>query len=99
MTVPTWKWPDARGWVSIASLFLVLLILVMIWTDKDLLKDDFFKTLATLIVGTGWINGPVGWAFQATKSGGELAERNANLVQKQVEAPPPIGDPPPGDKK
>lgn len=82
--------PDGRGWVSIASFILVLIVLWMMWIDPNLRHDDFFKTIATLLIGTAWINGPIGWAFQSTKTGGELATRNADLVQKQAEASPPI---------
>lgn len=81
---------DARGWVSIASFALVIILLAMMWIDKDLLKDDFFKTIATALIVTAWLNGPVGWAFQATKAGGELADANKDLVRKQAEASPPI---------
>lgn len=82
--------PDGRGWVGIACFLLVLLMLLMMWADRSLLRDDFFKTIATALIITAWLNGPVGWAYQATKSGGELANRNADLVQQQAEASPPI---------
>lgn len=83
---------DSRGWISIASFALVLLCLLMMWVDRDLLKDDFFKTIATALIITAWLNGPVGWAFQATKAGGELADANKDLVRKQAEANPPISE-------
>lgn len=84
--------PDGRGWISLACFALVLIILLMMWADRSLLRDDFFKTIATALIITAWLNGPVGWAFQATKSGGELATQNADLVRRQAEASPPIGD-------
>lgn len=84
--------PDGRGWISLACFFLVLVILMMMWIDRSLLRDDFFKTIATALIITAWLNGPVGWAFQATKSGGELAQQNADLVRKNVEANPPIDE-------
>jgi hypothetical protein len=95
MTIKPPGWPDARGWVMIASFTLVLIILLMIWTVPDLRDDEFFKNLAILIVGTAWINGAVSWAFAATKQGGELADRNASLVEQQAKASPPISDPNP----
>jgi hypothetical protein len=83
-------WPDGRGWVAIASFVLVLAILLMMRLDPSVRHDDFFKTIATLLIGTAWVNGPVAWAFQATKGGGELADRNAAIVEKQANANPPI---------
>lgn len=77
-------WPDARGWISIASFALTLQVLWMMVAFPDLRKDEFFKNIAVLIVGTGWINGALSWAFSATKSGGELAERNAALVEQRA---------------
>ncbi|WP_066807115.1 hypothetical protein [Sphingomonas asaccharolytica] len=85
-------WPDARGWIGIGSYALVVLVVVLIWQDRTLLNNDFFKVIATAIILTGWNGGPLSWAYAATKSGGELADRNADLVQKQAENSPPIAD-------
>ena len=83
---------DARAWIGAGCYFLVLLVLGMMWTDKALLKDEFFKLLATAIVLTGWNNGPVGWAYQATKGGGEAAESSARIAEGAAAAA--IGLPP-----
>lgn len=85
-------WPDARGWIGIGSYALVVLVVILIWQDRTLLNNDFFKVIATAIILTGWNGGPLSWAYAATKSGGELADRNADLVQKQAENSPPIAD-------
>lgn len=76
---------DARGWIGLGCYVLVLVLLAMMMADKDLLKDDFFKVIATAIVLTGWNNGPVGWAYQATKGGGELADANAEALKRRAE--------------
>jgi hypothetical protein len=81
-------WPDSRGWISIASFVLTVQVLWMMVAFPELRKDEFFKNIAVLIIGTGWINGALSWAFSATKSGGELAERNASLVERQASALP-----------
>jgi hypothetical protein len=73
---------DARGWIGVGCYVLVLILLGMMWADKDLLKDDFFKVIATAIILTGWNQGPVGWAYQATKSGGEAAASSARIAEK-----------------
>jgi cytochrome bd-type quinol oxidase subunit 1 len=83
---------DARGWIAMGCYTLVLVVLAMILFDRELLESDAFLILATAIVITGWVNGPVGWAYQATKGGGELADANAAIVKKQAEASPPIAE-------
>jgi ABC-type branched-subunit amino acid transport system permease subunit len=84
--------PDARGWIMIASFVLVVAVLVMIGTIPTLRSDEFFKTIATLLIGTAWVGGAVSWAFSATKQGGEMADRNQAIVEKQAAASPPISD-------
>ncbi len=79
------NWPDARGWIGLGSFTLTVLVLVMVWTDSDIRGDEFFKVLATLIVG-GFVKDVLGWAYQATKSGGELADKNAAIVHEQATA-------------
>lgn len=73
---------DARGWIGAGCYVLVLILLGMMWSDKGLLRDDFFKVIATAIILIGWNNGPVGWAYQATKTGGEAAESSARIAEQ-----------------
>lgn len=74
-------WPDARGWIGIGVFALSVMVLIMIKQDATLRQDEFFKTIATLIIGTGLINGVVSWAYSATKGGGEQADAAANVAQ------------------
>lgn len=74
---------DSRGWIAVGCFVLVLVILLMIAIDRTLLESDAFLILATAVVITGWVQGPVGWAYQATKQGGDLAERNATLLEEK----------------
>lgn len=83
-----WLKMDSRGWIGFGSFILVIIVLLMIWVDKGLLKDDFFKVIATAIVLTAWINGPVGWAYQATKTGTEAAESSARIAENAAGIPP-----------
>lgn len=71
-------WPDARGWIGVGTFVLTVLILILFWQDRELRGNEFFKNLAILIVGTGWVNGAVSWAYSATKTGGELATQAAS---------------------
>lgn len=83
---PLFHWPDARGWIGIAVFLLTVMVLWMIKEDAELRKDEFFKVIATAIVLTGFISGVVGWAYAATKQGGELAESNARIAEEAATA-------------
>lgn len=78
------RWPDARGWIGISVFALTVMVLWMVAVFPELREDEFFKVLATAIVLTGFVQGVVGWAYTATKQGGELAERNANIVEQSA---------------
>lgn len=76
--------PDARGWIGIGAFLLAIIVLLLLAFVPDLRKDTGFMTLATLVVGTGFIGGPVSWAYTASKTGGELAARNADIVEQNA---------------
>lgn len=84
-------WPDARGVIGIAVYSLVVVVLALIVLDPSLRADEFFKTIATLIIGA-FIKDIVAWAYSATKGGGELAAHNAEIVRKKV-GDQPTGQP------
>jgi hypothetical protein len=77
---------DSRGWIAIGSFALVIVVFLLIAWDRTLLQSDAFLVLAAAIVLNGWVQGPVGWAYQATKGGGELAEQNTAMLKQQTEA-------------
>lgn len=76
------EWPDARGWIGVGSWLLTVGIFILIVSDKSLLNSDAFLILATAVVITGWVNGPVTWAYGSTKGGGELADKNQEIVNR-----------------
>lgn len=80
MKVP-WDWPDARGWIGLGAFALTVMILWMLLIDTSLRNSEFFKTIATVLISNSWI-AVVSWAYSATKGGGELADKNAALVEK-----------------
>lgn len=90
ITIKIVKPTDARGWIGFGCFVLVLVILAMIALMPQLLENDAFLILATAIVVTGWVNGPVGWAYQATKGGGEAAESSARIAEKAAGLEPTI---------
>lgn len=83
---------DARGWVGIGVYLMAVMVMWMLAAFPELRQDEFFKTIATLIIGTAFVNGVVSWAYAATKGGGELADQNAAIVRRQAEANPPISE-------
>lgn len=79
---------DARGWIGLGCYILVLIVLGMMWADKAMIKDEFFKVIATAIVLNGWGSGPVGWAYQSTKSGNEMAASSQRIAEVAAGLPP-----------
>lgn len=73
-------WPDARGWIGIGVFGLTILLLMMM-RDPDMRGDEFFQTIATVIISNG-LMAVVAWAYSATKGGGEQADANANVARK-----------------
>lgn len=80
---------DARGWIGVGVFLLTIMVFVMTATIPALRENEYFKTLGTLVVGA-FIKDVVGWAYSATKGGGELADQNAAILRRQAEASPPI---------
>ena len=48
-------WPDQRGWYAAALFIQTCAILLMLAFIPELGGSEFFKTLATAIVVTGWV--------------------------------------------
>ena len=87
-----WWAPDARGWIGIGVFALSVMLLAMMYNSSSFRNDEFIQTIATLVIGTAFVDGVVAWAYAATKGGGELAERNAGILEKQADASPPISE-------
>lgn len=79
------KWPDARGWIGIGVFTISIMLLWMMKSDRQLREDEFFQTIATVIISNGLI-AVVAWAYAATKGGGELADKNAAIVAESATA-------------
>lgn len=73
-------WPDGRGLVGIATFALTVGVLVMYRNDPTLRDDDFFKTVATAVVITGFINAIVGWAFGDTAKGAASTDNTGKFA-------------------
>lgn len=93
--------PDARGWIGLGVFALAIMLLWMMKEDRSLREDEFFQTIATVIISNG-LMAVVAWAYSATKGGGEQAEVNARIaesvVAQQQAAPQPVViEQPPGE--
>lgn len=77
-------WPDARGWVGI-GVFGISVMLIQMMQIRELREDEFFQTIATVIISNG-LMAVVAWAYAATKGGGELADKNAAIVAESAAA-------------
>ena len=84
-------WPDARGWIGVGVFALSVMLLWMMFVDAKFREDEFVQTIATLIIGTGFVGGAVAWAYSSTKAGGELANQNATMLASSLgtQEPPP----------
>lgn len=76
--------PDARGWIGIGVFLLTVMVFAMTAAIPELRNNEYFKTLGTLVVGA-FIKDVVSWAYAATKGGGELADRNAEIVAQRAQ--------------
>ncbi len=82
--MPAWKWPDARGWIGI-GVFALSVMLLRMMLDRELRNDEFFQTIATVVIANG-LMAVIAWAYSATKQGGELADKNAVIVHESATA-------------
>ena len=73
--------------IGIGVFALSVMLLAMMYRSASFRNDEFVQTIATLVIGTAFVGGVVAWAYAATKGGGELAERNATIVEKQASTP------------
>jgi|GEM_PF-1861874 len=80
------QWPDARGWIGIGVFAISIMLLWMMKEDRSLREDEFFQTIATVIISNGLVGGLIAWAYASTKNGGELAEKNATIVHESATA-------------
>ncbi len=80
-----WKWPDARGWIGLGVFAISVMLIWMMHDNRELREDEFFQTIATVIISNG-LMAVVAWAYAATKGGGELADKNAAIVHENATA-------------
>lgn len=87
-----WWMPDARSWIGM-GVFAVTIMLLQMMRIRELREDEFFQTIATMVISSGFL-AIVAWAYSATKGGGEQAAKNAviaeNLAKSLPHEPQPV---------
>lgn len=83
-------WPTTRGWYATALCFQTCGIIVMIAAFPELTQDEFFKSIATAIVVTGWIGFAVAGRDNRLEREqiGRAQQLAQDLVDLQRAAPP-----------
>ncbi|MFS0737565.1 hypothetical protein ABC347_10990 [Sphingomonas sp. 1P06PA] len=84
-------WPTERGWYAVALFVQTGAILAMIAAFPELRQDEFFKSLATAIVVTGWIGFAVGMRDNAAerRQTGEAVAAVHEMAKSLPNAPQP----------
>lgn len=80
-------WPSQRGWYAAALCLQTCAILIMLAAFPRLSADEFFKTLATAIVVTGWVGFAV--AGRDNRIERDQVGQAQELARLALLAPPP----------
>lgn len=75
--------PDARSMIVAGLFALVFFIFGLIAWVPSLKDNELFKTLATLIVGTGFVSGAITFYFGSSKSSSDKDATISNQLDKQ----------------
>lgn len=62
------RWPTERGWVTVGTFALTGSMLKMAEVHDGLWEVELFKTLLTLVIGTGIVSMILAFHFSANKS-------------------------------
>lgn len=76
--------PDARGMIVVGLFALVFFIFGLIAWVPSLNDNELFKTLATLIVGTGFVSGAITFYFGSSKNSTDKDQ----TISKQLDKTP-----------
>jgi len=85
-------WPNQRGWYALALFVQTCAILLLIAVVPALGRDEFFKSIATAIVVTGWVGFAVaGRDNRIDREQVGEAQQLAKAVLDHVRATTPAG--------
>lgn len=97
-----WSLPDVRGWATLGMFALMFFVLGLVAFVPSLAENELFKTLATLLAGTGGFGLVCAFLWGGSKASTHAAE-TVNDLAKANAAPQPTasltlttaGPPPP----
>lgn len=97
---PWWRLliPDIRAWATAAMFGLVFYLLHLIATHPELAQNELFKTVATLLVGSGAFGLVCAFLWGGSKATTGAIE-TVNQMAKQGGGPAAGADPAGGDRK
>jgi hypothetical protein len=78
--------PDVRGWATIGMFALVFYLLHLISTHPELKDNELFKTVATLLIGSGAFGLVCSFLWGGSKASVSAVD-TVNAVAKQASAP------------
>jgi hypothetical protein len=87
--------PDIRGWATLGMFALVFYVLHLLHVDPALAHNELFKTLATLLLGSGAFGLVCAFLWGGSKASVSAVD-TVNAVAKQAgTATPPVAVSPP----
>jgi hypothetical protein len=78
------RWPSERAWVTMATFGLAASMLKMAEVEPSLWDVELFKTLLTLVIGSGFVNMILAFHFTANKSD-EAKTANTGAAFRAIE--------------
>lgn len=81
------RWPDVRGWVAV-GMFALTTFLLMLMRDPGMRGDEFFQTIATVIISNG-LMAVVGWAYSSSP---KQTEAQPVKIEQPANDPVPTTD-------
>lgn len=93
-------WPDVRGWATIGMFFMAAMTLLLAVLIPGAAQNELFKTLATLLFGTGGFGLVCSYLWGGSKASVTAVDTvNAIAANASPPAPPsptptPLTDPP-----
>lgn len=77
-------WPDARGWCLIGMFALVFYVLTLMALFPGLREDELFKTLATLLLGSGAFGLAMSYVFGGSKASTAASDMVNEVVKSKA---------------
>jgi hypothetical protein len=73
-------WPDQRGWMAVGMYLMSGWVLWLAKPAPGVEPSEFFKTLASAIVVTGFLNSVLGFLYTSSKATAEAREQTTRAL-------------------